>query len=223
MKTYRVVLFDLDGTLADPKIGITKSLQYALRKMELPARTADELVSFIGPPLHVSFTEQFGLDEQGVEKAVSFYRERFKTKGLYENVIYPAIPELLAELKANGIVLAVATSKPTEYAMQILQHFGILHFFDYVVGSNLDGTRSAKTEVIEELLRLLPKCPPQAIVMVGDRKHDLIGANNTGIDSVGVLYGFGSLEELCKEHPTFLANDIEQLQEILLGTLVAEA
>ncbi|MGA3601915.1 HAD hydrolase-like protein [Lysinibacillus agricola] len=148
MKKYSVVLFDLDGTLSDPKIGITKSVQYALQKADIEVSDLDELESFIGPPLQVSFHEIYGFNDAQIEQAISNYRERFKERGMFENKLYENIPALLADLKQLGYILAIATSKPTLFAEQILKYFNLEHFFDLVAGSNLDGTRSAKGEII---------------------------------------------------------------------------
>ena len=149
MYKYKVILFDLDGTISDPKIGITKSVQYALQKMNIYEPNIDKLDCFIGPPLQVSFAEYYDLDERKTKEAIDFYRERFKEKGMFENKLYEEIPLLLKSLYKQGITLVVATSKPTLFAEQILQYFNIRQFFNLVVGSNLDGTRTSKTEIIQ--------------------------------------------------------------------------
>jgi phosphoglycolate phosphatase len=216
MKTYQTILFDLDGTLSDPKFGITSSVQYALAKFGIVEDDLDRLEPFIGPPLAVSFAQVYGFDEEQTKQAIAYYRERFVERGMFENVLYAEIPALLARLKAQGKTLCVATSKPTVFAEQILQHFEIASFFDFVAGSNLDGTRVDKTEVIEAVLAAYPHLSKGDMVMIGDRKHDLIGARNTGLDSIGVLYGYGSLAELQAEQPTHLAETVEALGELLL-------
>ncbi|WNF23477.1 HAD family hydrolase [Mesobacillus jeotgali] len=220
MAAYNVILLDLDGTITDPKVGITKSVQYALRKMGKAAPNVDQLEGFIGPPLQVSFAEYFDFDEHQTEMAIDFYRERFKEKGIFENELYPNIPDLLKFLKEQSFSLAVATSKPTVFADQILKHFKIEHYFDLVVGSNLDGTRTSKTEIIEYILNEYHQHMPEDFIMIGDRKHDIEGACNNGIDSIGVLYGYGSLEELRNSRPVYIVESVEQLREVLMGSRV---
>ena len=212
MKNYRVVLFDLDGTLSDPKIGITKSVQYALEKMAIIEEDLDKLETFIGPPLQVSLAEQYGMDEAQIHQAIAYYRERFSTKGMYENKLYPYVTPLLANLKEQGYQLAVATSKPTVFAEQILSYFNLEHFFDLVVGSHLDGTRSAKGEIIEFVLENFSEVPRQQFIMIGDRKYDIAGAQENQIDSIGVTYGFGSWEELQNAQATYIVNSVPELQ-----------
>lgn len=216
MSKYKIILFDLDGTLSDPKVGITKSVQYALKKLEIEEPDLDKLECFIGPPLQVSFAEYYQLDEERTQQAIDFYRERFKEKGMFENELYPAIPKLLNSLKEQQFTLAVATSKPTIFSEQILEYFNIGHFFDMVVGSNLDGTRSAKTEIIQYIVDKYSDYELNDFIMIGDRKHDIIGANSTGIDSIGVTYGYGSFNELKQYSPTYLVESVEQIKDILL-------
>ena len=192
---YKFILFDLDGTLSDPKIGITRSVQFALSKMGITEENLDNLDSFIGPPLQQSFSDYYSFNEAQTQTAITFYRERFSEVGMYENTLYDHIPALLRELKDNGHTLVVATSKPTVFAEEILNYFAIHHHFDLIVGSNLDGTRTAKTEIIQYILDHFSRHPCEDFIMIGDRKHDIIGAHNTGMDSVGVLYGYGSAEK----------------------------
>ncbi|MDQ6596463.1 HAD family hydrolase [Bacillus salipaludis] len=220
MDKYKVILFDLDGTLSDPKVGITKSVQYALQKMDINEPDIDKLECFIGPPLQVSFAEYYDFDEGNTQKAIDFYRKRFKEKGMFENKLYPNIPLLLKSLKDQEFTLVVATSKPTIYSEQILKYFNIDHYFELVVGSNLDGTRTSKTEIIQYILDKYNEQKLDNFIMVGDRKHDIIGANNTGIDSIGVTYGYGSYEELSNSNPTHIVKSVDQLKELLMGSLV---
>lgn len=212
---YNTILFDLDGTLTDPKLGITKSVQYALEKFEIHEKNLDSLTKFIGPPLRDSFREYYLLDKTDAEKAVEYYREYYSPYGIFENEIYPEIPILLDKLKSTGKILIVATSKPTVFADRILHHFNIEKYFDSVVGSNLDETRTAKGEVIEYILTNLDSKKREGIVMVGDRKHDIIGAKMNHIDSIAVTYGYGSLEELQKENPTHIIYDVDGLIKLL--------
>jgi phosphoglycolate phosphatase len=211
---YNTILFDLDGTLTDPKEGITKSIAYALNKMDIPSPTLDELTPFIGPPLVTSFKEYFQMNEEEAQTALQFYRERFSTKGLYENVVYDHIDDLLNHLKQSGYKLAIATSKPTVFAEIILKHFALYDYFDAVVGSELDGSRSLKGEVIAEVLRILKVTNKESCVMIGDRKHDVIGAAQNGIDSIGVTYGYGSQKELEDANATYIVHSVKSFHII---------
>ncbi|GHH99446.1 HAD family hydrolase [Neobacillus kokaensis] len=220
MNKYKVILFDLDGTLSDPKIGITKSVQYALQKMGIDEPNIDKLECFIGPPLHVSFAEYYGFNEENTQKAIDYYRERFKDTGMFENKLYSNIPLLLKTLKEQQYTLVVATSKPTIFSEQILKYFNIDQYFELVVGSNLDGTRSSKTEIIQYILDMYNEQRLDDFVMIGDRKHDIIGANNSGIDSIGVTYGFGSFKELNETNPTYIVNSVDEIKDILIASKV---
>lgn len=186
--------FDLDGTLTDPKPGITGSIQYALQKLDLPVPSQDELTWCIGPPLRASFATMLG-GEDRADLAVSFYRERFSDVGLYENSLYPGIKEVLTTLGRTGRRMFVATSKPRIFAERIIEHFGLAGHFEVVFGSELDGTRVHKTDLLAYALEATGVKASQAL-MVGDRSHDMVGARNNGMDAVGVLYGYGSREEL---------------------------
>ncbi len=216
MEKYKIILFDLDGTLSDPKVGITKSVQYALEKMNIVEPDIDKLECFIGPPLQVSFSEFYHFDNVDTQKAIDFYRERFKEKGMYENQLYPEIRQLLKSLKQEGVTLVVATSKPTVFAEQILKYFNIDQYFELIVGSNLDGTRASKTEIIQYILDKYNDHELSDFIMIGDRKHDIIGANNTAINSIAVTYGYGALEELSLSKPTYIAKSVKQLKDILI-------
>jgi phosphoglycolate phosphatase len=220
MEKYKIILFDLDGTLSDPKIGITKSVQYALQKMGIDEPDLDKLDCFIGPPLQDSFAEYYGFDENQTKEGIEFYRERFKEKGMYENELYTNIPSLLNLLKEHHFTLVVATSKPTIFSEKILNYFKIDQYFDLVVGSNLDGTRSSKTEIIQYILNEYKEHKKDEFIMIGDRKHDIIGAKNTGIDSIGVTYGYGSLDELNRSNPTYIVNKVEELTNIFITSQV---
>ncbi|MFC7371978.1 HAD family hydrolase [Fictibacillus iocasae] len=217
MNPYKILLFDLDGTLSDPKVGITKSVQYALEKMNMVEADLDKLDVFIGPPLQASFAEHYQFDEETTQTAILWYRERFNDKGMYENEMYQGIPELLQSLKEQGSTLVVATSKPTVFAEQILTYFKINQYFNSIVGSHLDGTRTSKTEIIQYILDKYNAHQVDEFIMIGDRKHDIIGAHNTGIDSIGVTYGYGSPEEVSGANPTYIAGSVQELQHVLLG------
>jgi len=218
---FEYILFDLDGTLTDPKLGITSSVQYALRALGIEEPSLDKLEVFIGPPLTDSFREFYGLDEEQMTTAVDKYRERFATQGIFENEIYPGIPQMLADLKAKGKKLAIASSKPTLFVEQILEHFEIRKYFDDVVGSNMDGTRGRKEEVVEEALhRMLPAgmTPAKkrdAVAMVGDRKFDIEGAAAHGITSVGVSFGYAPEGELEQAGADYIVNSVQSLYDVL--------
>lgn len=220
MGKYKVILFDLDGTLSDPKMGITKSVQYALQKMGIDEPDIDKLECFIGPPLQVSFAEYYAFDEEKTQRAIECYRERFKDKGMFENELYSDIPLLLKSLKEQQYSLVVATSKPTVFSEQILKYLNIDQFFELVVGSNLDGTRTSKTEIIQYILDKYNEYKLDDFIMIGDRKHDIIGANNTGIDSIGVTYGYGSFKELSDCNPTHIATSVNEIKDILITSKV---
>lgn len=196
MKPHAIdtVFFDLDGTLTDPKIGITGSIQYALGKLGLPVPTQDELTWCIGPPLRASFVALLGGDKDA-DRGVELYRERFGTIGLFENTLYDGITATLDTLHATGRRLFVATSKPHVFADRIVDHFGLRKYFTRVFGSELDGTRVDKSDLLRYALDETSVDPTRAII-IGDRKHDIIGAANNGISGIGVLYGYGGREEL---------------------------
>ncbi|MEH2482010.1 phosphoglycolate phosphatase [Nitrobacteraceae bacterium AZCC 2146] len=194
MPDIDTVFFDLDGTLTDPKIGITGSIQYALAKLNVPVPAQDELTWCIGPPLRANFVALLGGDKDA-DRAVDLYRERFGDVGLFENTLYDGIEETLTAVAASGRELFVATSKPHVFADRIIDHFGLRRYFTRVFGSELDGTRVNKSDLLRFALDETSTDPARAI-MVGDRKHDIIGAANNGIRAIGVLYGYGSREEL---------------------------
>ena len=191
------VFFDLDGTLTDPKIGITASIQYALAKFDIPVPTQDELTWCIGPPLHVSFKALLDCSDADADRAVAFYRERFGDVGLFENTLYADVEDVLTAVAAGGRRLFVATSKPHVFADRIIDHFGLRQHFGRVFGSELDGTRVHKTDLLRYALDETSTDPARAM-MIGDRKHDMIGAANNGIGTIGVLYGYGSRAELAE-------------------------
>lgn len=203
--TISTILFDLDGTLTDPFEGITRSIQYAVEKMGGQAPDTEDLRWCIGPPLWDSFKVLLGTEDKALlDQAVAYYRERYTVTGLFENSLIEGIPELLSALRRDGFVLHVCTSKPHSYAGRIVEHFGLMGFFGTVYGAELDGTRSAKAELIAHILSEENILSSQT-VMVGDRKHDLIGANANNVSGIGVLWGYGSREELAAEHPVLIA------------------
>ncbi|HYI27362.1 MAG TPA: HAD family hydrolase [Bradyrhizobium sp.] len=185
---------DLDGTLTDPKPGITGSIQYALGKLDRPIPPADELTWCIGPPLHGSLKKLLGSDELA-DRALVLYRERFADVGLFENQVYPGIEDTLSTLARSGRRMFVATSKAHIYADRIIDHFKLRIYFERVFGAELDGTRSDKTELLRHAVQTVNVDPSQAI-MIGDRSFDMVGARNNGMTAVGLLYGYGSEAEL---------------------------
>lgn len=213
---WGAVLFDLDGTLTDPKLGITRSIQYALRKRGIAPPDADALEPFIGPPLAQSFRERLGFDESEARRAVDDYREYFSQAGLYENEVYAGIPELLRDLRASELRVCLATSKPMVFAERILEHFDLAKHFDLVVGSHLDGTHVEKAEIVATALAGVSGARHDRAVMVGDRMHDVHGARANGIDAIAVTWGYGSHEELCAAEPTRLAASVGELRRLLL-------
>ncbi len=203
MDMQRVVLFDLDGTLTDPGLGITNSVMYSLNKFGIRVEDRSELYKFIGPPLLNSFMEFYSFDEEQAEQAVIYYREYFKEKGMFENKVYDGIPELLEQMKKEKMLLVVATSKPEPFAVQILEHFNLSQYFDVIAGSDFENVRNTKTKVIAYALEQLAKLSSKDIsvlrkcaIMVGDRSHDVVGAKENDIQSIGVLFGYGDREEL---------------------------
>ena len=208
---YDYFLFDLDGTLTDPGLGITNSVAYALGKYGITVEDRRELYPFIGPPLRQSFSEFYGFDEEKTKEAVAFYREYFSEKGLFENEVYEGIPEVLSQLKQAGKKLLVATSKPEEFTNRILEHFGLAEYFDFVAGATMDDTRNEKADIIAYALEQIADADKSKIVMVGDRKFDILGARENGIDSIGVLYGYGSRTELEEAQATHIVEKPEEL------------
>ena len=214
----KVILFDLDGTLTDSGPGITACVQYALEKMGRPEPDLKKLEVFIGPPLVDQFMAYAGFSKEEADKATEYYRERYTKTGMFENALYPGVEELLAYLKDQGCVLAVASSKPEIYVRQILEHFHLTGYFTEIVGAELEeGGISKKEDVIEEALkRLHMESNRQDVVMVGDRSYDVLGAHACGIQCIGVAYGYGSMDELIKAGVTYVADSVEEL-EILAG------
>ncbi|SDW19202.1 HAD hydrolase-like protein [Paenibacillus sp. CF384] len=210
---YKAILFDLDGTLTDPKQGITRAVQYALAKYKIIEDNLDLLEPFIGPPLASSFEERYGFSASEARTAVDYYREYFADKGIYENELYGGIRELLELLVEQKRTIIVATSKPTVFAEKIVSYFRIDSYFDYVCGSNLDGTMSDKGEIIAHILQSQQLTAASAI-MIGDRKHDLIGAQRNGVASIGVGYGYGSEEELQAHSPAYYVRNVRELHEL---------
>lgn len=213
---YDWLLFDLDGTLTDPFEGITRSVEYALNAFGIEVEDRRTLAPFIGPPLVESLSERYGFTMEDAVAAVAKYREYFAVKGLYENELFEGIPQLLNDCRKAGYKISMATSKPTHYAKIIAEHFDIARYFDAIHGSSLDGSRITKSSVVEEAVREEGLDPERAL-MIGDRRHDVEGAREHGIKTVGVLYGYGSLEEHTAAGAAYIAKDLDELRELLIA------
>ena len=210
-----VILFDLDGTLTDPFEGITKSVQYALHHFGIEEADLHALAPYIGPPLKESFMVRHGLTDEQATEALATYRVRFSDVGMFENRVYDGIPDLLESLRAAGHRLAVATSKPTVFSVKILEHFGLAPYFEEIVGSELDGRRVEKADVIAEAMARLGVTPADCC-MVGDRRFDIEGAHQNGIPAIGVTYGYAEGDELETAGAEIIVHSVEELQETLL-------
>ncbi len=213
---FQFILFDLDGTLTDPREGITKSVQFALLQQGIREPDLKKLEPFIGPPLRDSFMDFYDMTMEQADRAIVDYRKRFAPIGLLENKVYPGIPEMLEHLKEAGIRLAVASSKPETFVRQILEHFHLDHSFEVVVGGNMDGSRSEKDEVVEEALHRLGE-PDGKGAMVGDRKYDIRGGQEHGLTTVGVSFGYAGKGELEKAGADYIAGSVKELEAILLS------
>lgn len=210
---YKYLLFDLDGTLTDPKEGITKCFQYALESFGIHEPDADKLTWVIGPPLMESFAQGYGFTPEQAKQGTVKYRERYTPVGWKENVAYPGIARTLRRLREAGFVLATATSKPEEMARKILEHFGLLEYFSFAGGASSDSSRCKKEDVIRYVLDSLGVKDCAEVLMVGDRKYDVEGAAKFGISCLGVLYGYGGREELLQAGAMALVEDTEELCE----------
>ena len=232
--TKRYILFDLDGTITDSSEGITKSVQHALKKLGIEENDqamlrrfiGPPLYQFIGPPLSESFEKFYGFDKEKALKAVDYYRERYSDKGIYENVLFDGIADMLEGLKSDGYIIALATCKPEIYVPRILEYFDVDKYFDVAVGSELEGgERRHKNQVIDEVfVRLaaagladagnLSETKSQSI-MIGDRKDDILGAKASGIDSMGVRYGFAEEQELEMAGADYIVETVEDIRKKL--------
>lgn len=215
----KYVLFDLDGTLTDPYEGISKCLIYALERTGFPLH--EEYRKFIGPPLTYSFQNFCSMTKEQSLDAVRIYRERFSNIGLFENRVYDGIPELLTFLKDNGVKLAVATSKPTCFSQRILDKFDLNKYFDLLVGSELNGERIEKSQVVKECIRKLgiKNSDLDFTYMVGDRKYDIIGAKENSVKSIGVEYGYAQDDELSENGADYIVKDVKALKELFAELL----
>lgn len=211
---YNTVLFDLDGTLTDPGQGITNSVAYSLKKFGFEVEDKKELYKFIGPPLHDSFKKYYGFSDEKAETAIVYYREYFRDTGIFENEVYDGIEELLKKIKASGRKIILATSKPEEFAIRILVHFGLDKYFDCMAGATMDTSRSKKGDVIAYALKE-SGCNNKNAVMIGDRMHDILGAKENGLDSIGVLFGYGDRAELENAGADYIAETVEDILKFI--------
>lgn len=208
---YRFYFFDLDGTLTDPGIGITNSVMYSLKKFNIEVTNRSELFPFIGPPLEESFMKYYGFSKEQAQEAITYYREYFRETGILENQVYEQIPDVLRALKDQQKTIVLATSKPEEFAVQILKHFGLYTYFDFIGAATMDGTRSEKKDIISYAIRSLHIANRSEILMIGDRRQDIYGAKANRVDCAGVLYGYGDYDELASAGATYIINQPSEI------------
>ncbi len=212
---FDYILFDLDGTLTDPYVGITESVKYALNFFGKPIPDSEALKQYIGPPLVWSFKELAGITGDDTVMAVKKYRERYETIGWKENALLDGAEELLADLKKKGKIIGLATSKPEKTSIQILEYFGIDKYFDFMGGASMDLTRNTKVQVVNYTLKNLGVTDLSKAVLVGDRHHDIDGAKEAGIASIGVLVGYGSRDELEKAGADYICETLADVEKIV--------
>ncbi len=213
---YDYLFFDLDGTLTDSGKGIMRSVAHALRFFGIEESDDANLKRFVGPPLETSFSEFYGLNEEETHKAISLYQERYKPIGVYENEPYEGIEECLQSLKDAGYRLVVATSKPVDMAMKVLEHFNLKHYFEFIAARDMKGILYSKADVIRYALKEHAVEDINRVLMIGDRKFDVLGAREVGFDCVGVLYGYGDLDEMKRANAKYVVGTVDQLKELLL-------
>ncbi len=212
---YHTILFDLDGTLTDSGPGITNSVAYALKKWNIEEKDINVLRKFVGPPLDASFAKYYGFSKEKCVQAIQYYREYYLTKGIYENQVYDGMEELLKWLRDTGRRAIVATSKPEPSAIHVLEYFHMDSYFDIIAGATMDGSRVEKSDVIRYALDRAGIRDLSGVVMVGDRENDIQGAKANGLDSIGVLYGYGSREELEEAGAMQIAETVEDLRRCI--------
>lgn len=211
-----ILLFDLDGTLTDPKEGILNSVHYALKKKGIIEKHPEELLGFIGPPLHHSFRDRYHLSEEEAFEMVTVFREYFAVKGIFENAPYAGIFELLKELKQQNKIISLATAKPTHFAKQVIEHFKLSPFIDFISGANIDGSRTDKKEIVAYAKEITGNKPNAEYLMIGDREHDIMGAHFNGLEACWVAYGYGEEEMVSKEKPEYVCHTVAELSNLLL-------
>ena len=215
MKQYKYLLFDLDGTVADNSEGVCKSFEYALNYYGIKVESLAELSPVIGPPLIDSFMDMYSFSEEKAVEAVAKYRERYADTGIFECLIYPGMDKLFESLTGRGYKIVLATSKPEVFARRILDHFNLSKYFHFIAGAEIGGKISKKEDVIRHILDSLNITDVSQCLMIGDRKFDLIGAEHFGMDAMGVLYGFGDLEELSSYPNVGIAETVEDIGRLL--------
>lgn len=215
--SWNTILFDLDGTVTDPKEGITRSVAYALEHFGIRVEDMDSLTCFIGPPLLTSFAEYYGLSDEDCVTAVKKYRERYSVTGWAENIPYPGMAELLRDLKKAGKTVSLATSKPEEFAVKILTHFDLAQYFDLICGAPMNAPKGhGKVDVIEDALKRLNIADRSGVLMVGDRLHDTEGAHKAGLPCAGVLFGYGDRAEHENCGSEYIVETVDELRALLL-------
>ncbi len=208
------VLFDLDGCLTDSFEGISKCVKYALGKFGIERKDEAFLRLFVGPPLVYAFQEYAGLNEEDAKKATAYYRERYKEKGIFENRVYNGVEQLLENIRKSGIKISLCTSKPLPFAKTVLEHFDLDKYFDNIFGATFDTSIAKKVDVITHVLKNIGE-EKSNVIMVGDTKHDVSGAHENGIKCIGVTYGYGTKEDLVEENAEFLADNPEEIYEVI--------
>lgn len=216
MNNYRYLLFDLDGTVTDSEEGILNSIRYCLAHYKIHPPEDKVLKKFIGPPLVQSLKDHYAFDPEKAIRAVKVYRQYFRKKGIYENKLYPGISSLLKSLQKKDKINILATAKPTYYAKKIVRHFKIDPYFRDIIGSNLDGSRMEKKDIIRHILDRYPEIPVEKFIMIGDRMHDIEGALHHKMDSIWVRYGYGDDDEMQPYTPTYIAESVKDLEKLLL-------
>lgn len=217
---FKYILFDLDGTLTDSGLGIINSVKYALKHFNIEAESDEELRKFVGPPLRESYMKLYNFTESQADEGLKVFREYFEKQGMFENAVYEHIEAVLKELKRSGKVLIIATSKPEVYSIKILKHFNLDKYFNIIAGSDFEETRVKKADIIKYALGQLKEADKDFskndCVMIGDREHDIIGAKENGIKSIGVLYGYGDVIELTQARADYIAKEPKDLLNLLL-------
>lgn len=213
---FEYILFDLDGTITDSGEGITKSVQYALKSFDINVEKLEDLNKFIGPPLKDSFKKFYDFDDEKAELGLKKYREYYAEKGIFENSLYDGVVELLDNLKKSNKTIILATSKPEVYAKQILAYFKVDKYFTFAAGSDFEETRVKKGEVIKYALEEAKISDLSKVIMIGDREHDIIGAKENNIKSIGVLYGYGDVVELTQARAEYIARTPKEILNIVL-------
>jgi len=215
--SYKYILFDLDGTIIDSQPGVVKAAEFALNKMGVPQTQIADLDRFIGPPLKFSFKSFYSFSDEFADKAVEYFREYYRDKGILDCTVYEGMVPLLQMLIQKGFYIALATSKPVVFARRILERFEIIDYFDAIAGANMDDSRSDKSELILQACEELGARDLSQVVMIGDTKYDIEVAVKLDIDSIGVLYGFSTLEDFQKAGATYVVNTVAELAHLLIS------